>query len=176
MIAKYEKYANIFAKVTLLGALIFPLLSFVVWGFWDQFSALIFRDMNYAFDLNLLTATDRLLGFGVSIIGALIQSYGLLGLRETFLQAANGQALSSQAINGFRRFAWVTLIMVFLSIIQRAAYVAIFSTSDPAFQGMLEIQLGSPELNGLFMGFLLVFVALVFDEGKKTKEENDAFL
>lgn len=173
---KYEKYANIFAKVTLLGALIFPLLSFLIWGFWDQFSTLIARSLNYAFDLNLLTTTDRLLGFVVSLIGALIQSYGLLGLRKTFLQAANGHALSFEAINGFRRFAWVTLIMVFVSIIQRTAYIAIFSTSDPAFQGMLEIQLGSPELNGLFIGFLLVFVSLVFDEGKKSKEENDAFL
>lgn len=176
MIRKYEKYANIFAKVALLGAVMFPVLSLMTWIFWEQFAPLISRDMNYVFNLNALSNLDRVFGFCVSILGALIQAFGLLGLRETFLEAADGHLLSDKAIKGFRRFAWITLLMVFVGIMQRAAYIIIFSISDPAHQGILEIQLGSPELYGIFIGCLLVFVALVFDEGKRSKEENDAFL
>lgn len=173
---KHQKFAHVLAQVTLLAAIMFPLISIVTWVFWNQFAPIVSDDLENVFDLDSLTTGERLIGFSISIIGAIIQSYGLLGLRQTFRQAAAGNTMSGKAIHGFRCFTWVTLVMVFIGMAQRTGFILLFSLSDPAHKGRLDIQIGSVELKGLFVGLLLVFVAYVFAEGKRSKDENETFL
>ena len=170
------RFAALLATLALIGAVAFPLMAAAIWLFWDQFAPFAAANLPGVYDLTSLDAGARLTGFGLSMAGAAIQSYGLLGLRRTFLEAAQGRALSARAVEGFSVFAWVSLIMVFVGILQRAGLIAVISLSDPAYQGALSIQFGSRELGAAFMGLLLVFVAHVFAEGKKAKDENDAFL
>ena len=171
-----DRFAALLATLALIGVIAFPMMAAAIWLFWDHLAPLAATNLPSAYDLTSLDASARLAGFGLSFAGAAIQSYGLLGLRRTFLEAAQGHALSARAVEGFRTFAWVSLILVFVGIIQRAGLIAVISSSDPAYQGALSIQFGSNELGAAFMGLLLVFVAHVFAEGKKAKDENDAFL
>lgn len=171
-----RQLAVLLSGVTLLGAITLPLFTAVVWLFWDQFAPQVSGNLQYVFNLGGLSVGERLCGFALTLIGALIQAYGLLGLRITFCEAAIGNPLSERAIRGFRRFAWVVLIMVFIGVIQHTGLIVIFSLSDPAHQGTLEFKLGSNELKSLFMGLLLVFVSHVFAQGKRAKDENETFL
>ena len=171
-----NRFAAFLALMALLGAAAFPFMATGIWLFWDQLAPLSAKGLPEAYDLTSLDFRARLAGYGLFLSGALIQSYGLLGLRRTFLEAAQGQPLSTRAVDGFRIFAWVSLIMVFVGIIQRAGLIAIISVSDPAYQGVLAIGLGSREFGGFFTGLLFVFVAHVFAEGKKAKDENETFL
>ncbi|WP_086930261.1 DUF2975 domain-containing protein [Agarilytica rhodophyticola] len=173
---KHQQFAHVLSYLTLFGALMLPLMAATIWLFWNQLAPFASLNLHHIFDLRQLSVGERLAGFTVSLIGATIQAYGLLGLRKTFCEAAANKPLSEQAIYGFRRFAWVTLTMVFIGVAQRTGLIIIFSLSDPAQQGMLDIQLGTEELKSLFMGLLLVFVAHIFAEGKKAKDENEAFL
>jgi len=176
MLKRNQKLAKTLSVVTLLGAFALPLIAVIVWLLWDQFAPYAAGYFPQAYDLTGLTTGERFVGFALLFIGAIIQAYGLLGLTTTFREAANGNPLSERAINGFRRFAWITLIMVVIAIIQRTGLIAILSLSDPAYQGRLDIQFGSNELKGLFIGLVLVFVAHVFAEGKRAKDENETFL
>jgi hypothetical protein len=171
-----RRLAAVLAFVALLGAIALPIVAAAIWLFWGQLAPFASGNLQYAFDLASLSAAARLAGFGLFFIGAAIQAYGLLGLRQTFLEAAVGRSLSDRSVLGFRRFAWVSLVMVFFAIAQRTGLIVIFSMSDPAHEGALSIQLGSTELKALFMALLLVFVAHVFVEGKQAKDENEAFL
>ena len=171
-----SRFAALLATLTLFGAAAFPFMAAATWLFWDQLAPAALGNLPAAYDVTSLDANGRLAGFGLSMIGAVLQSYGLLGLRRTFLEASYGNAFSARAVDGFRTFAWVSLIMVFVGIIQRTGLIAIVSVSDPAYQGALSIQFGSHELGRFFTGLLLVFVAHVFAEGKKAKDENEAFL
>jgi len=176
MIRRNQQLANILSKLTLLGAFSLPLITAVIWLFWQQFAPHAAGILQHIFNLSGLSVGERFAGFTLSLLGAVIQAYGLLGLRTTFLEAGTGNPLSEKAIHGFRRFAWVALIMVFIGIIQRTGLIVIFSLSDPAHQGRLDVQVGTDELKALFMGLLLVFVAHVFAEGKRAKDENETFL
>ncbi|TQV84652.1 DUF2975 domain-containing protein [Exilibacterium tricleocarpae] len=174
-VARY-RLAEFLALITLLAAIALPLSAAAIWLFWTKLAPFAAGNLGYAFDLTHLGVGARLAGFALALLGAVVQAYGLLGLRQTFQEAVAGRSLSARAVNGFRRFAWVTLAMVFIGIVQRTGWIVIFSLSDPTHQGTLDIRLGSEELQALFMGLLLVFVAHVFAEGKQAKDENAAFL
>ncbi len=168
--------ATMLAHLTLLGAAALPLMALAIWFFWDQLAPHAVGNLQYAFDVTNIGVGARLSGFTLSLAGAVIQAYGLLGLRQTFLEAAEGRSLSARAVKGFRRFAWVTLAMVFVGIIQHTGLIVILSLSEPGREGTLSFQFGTNEIKALYIGALLVFVAHVFAEGKQAKEENEAFL
>ncbi len=170
------RFATALAMLTLFGAVAMPVTAALIWLFWDHLAPLASAGLPRAYDVTSLGAGARLAGFGLSLLGAAVQSYGLLGVRRTFLEAAAGRPLSAPAVGGFRRFAWVSLTMVFVEVVQRTGLIAIVSASDPNFRGALSIEVGTNELGGLFMGLLLVFVAHIFAEGKRASDENAAFL
>ncbi len=171
-----ELLARILAHITLAGALALPVIAAAIWLFWDQLSALAAGQYGLVYDLASPGTGAKLGGFALFLAAALIQGYGLMGLRITFLEAAAGHALSDPAVNGFRRFAWVSFIMVFVALVQRTGLIMILSISDPEHPGALSIQFGTDELKAMFMALLLVFVAHVFSEAKRAKQENDSFL
>lgn len=170
------KLARALSYITLFFAAALPLIAVMIWSFWDQLAPLAAGNLQHRYNLAGLSTGERLAGFAISITGAFIQSIGLLGLKNTFTEASEGRAYSDLALRGFRRFAWITLLMVPVGIMQNALFIVLYSLSDPAHEGTLQITLGTPEIKSLFIGLLLVFVALVFADGKAAKDENDSFL
>ena len=164
------------ASVTLAAAIAPPVLAAGIWLYWDQLAGQAMGNLARMYDPTSLGLLARLGGFALFLFGAGLQAYGLLGLRQTFLEAAVGRALSTKAVNGFRRFALVALAMVVFGIVQHTVLVAILSASDASQPGALSFQLGTNELKALFMALLLVFVAHVFAEAKSAKDENESFL
>lgn len=164
------------AAVTTIAAAALPLVAACVWLFWDALAPIVAAEIGTRFALDQLALGGRLAALTLSMIGALVQAWGLLGLRRTFSEAASGRALSAAALSGFRRFAWVSVAMVPIVIVQRTALIALFTAADPSMPGQISIQLGTPELARLFYAVLLVFVARVFAEGRAAKAENEGFL
>ena len=160
----------------MIAAVVLPVFAAIIWVCWDDLAPHAAQNLDIVYDVTSLSIGARLIGFILFLITAVIQAYGLLGLRRTFLEAARGFPYSSRAISGFKRFAWVSLIMVFLGIMQQTGLIMILSLSDPAHQGAFAVQFGSRELKAFFMGLLLVFVAHVFSVGKQAKDENETFL
>lgn len=78
--------------------------------------------------------------------------------------------------SGFRRFAWVSLAMVFVSIVQASAWSVILSTGTPGVENQLTIGFGSGEITKIFTALLFVFVAHIFLAGRATDEENASFI
>jgi hypothetical protein len=169
-------WPRLMAMAALAGAFALPVMTVIVWAAWDVLAPLAARDLRFAFDLAALSPAGRGLGFALSLLSAGIWSWGLLGLHRTFREAAAGRALSIRAVDGFGRFAWVSLVMVFVGIAQRTGLIVIFSVSDPSVPGQLSITVGTPEIARFFQALLLVFVAQVFREGQRLREENEGFL
>ncbi len=167
---------RLLAGFTLAAAIALPLASAAIWLFWDQLAPYSTDPAARYYDATSLGAAGRISGFALFFTGALIQAYGLLGLRRTFLEAAAGRTFSLASVYGFRRFARISLFMAAFGVIQRTGLILILSMSDPARQNALSIQIGTPELKAMFMGVLLVFVAQIFAQAKAAKDENDAFV
>lgn len=174
--AEPSRLAHYMAYVALIAAIALPALTVILWSFWDKLAVLPAQGLAQIYDPTLMGLPARLAGFAVFFLAALIQAYGLLGLRETFLEGAAGTPLSARAVNGFRRFAWVCLIMVFVGMVQHTVLVLLLSVSDPSQMGALSIQFGSKEFGGLFIALMLIFVAQVFSVGQRAADENQAFV
>ena len=170
------RFARVMALAALGAAIAAPVMTILIWIFWDQLAPHAAGNLHRFFDLSAVGPGARLTGFGLSMLGALISAYGFLGLRLTFNEASQSRALSNASLRGFRRFAWVSLFLVIFQVIQRTGLIALFSYSDPAHPSTLSIQIGAPELKAAFMALLLVFTATVFTEAKRVKDENDSFL
>ena len=175
-ILKTPKLALVLAQLSLIAALLIPLFSVSVLIFWEFYVTASLSPQVAQFDLLNMSFGVKIAVFALSLVGALLQAYGLLGLRNTFLEAAENRALSAKAVGGFRRFAWLTLAMVFYGIFHHSALIVVLSLADPFSPGQLSISLGSNEAKALFLGLLLVFVAQVFAQGREAVEENQAFV
>lgn len=173
---KSGRLAALLAHITLAGAVALPVMAVAIWLFWDRLAPFAAENLRYQYDVAGLDVGGRLAGLALFLIIATIQAYGLLSVRQTFIEASQGRVFSDRSVNGFRRFAWISLIMVFAGIIQRTLLIVIFSLNDQSRQGTLSIQLGSNEMMAFFMALLLVFVAQVFSEGKRAADENETFL
>lgn len=170
------RFAKVLSVVALAAAIALPVVATAIWVFWNQLAELAAASYRYAYNVKGLGVGARAAGFGLYLTSALIQAYGLLGVRQTFQEAAAGRALSARAIAGFRRFAWVSFVMVFVKIIKHMGLILILSLSDPSTEGAIAIQFGTDELKALFFALLLVFVAQVFLEAKRAKDENETFV
>ncbi|MEM6682350.1 MAG: hypothetical protein AAF607_08915 [Pseudomonadota bacterium] len=152
-----------------------PIIAVTTWLFWDTLAPQT-PVAATGLDVTALDLTGRVIGFSVSMVLALIHSYGLLGLAQTFAQGALGNALSAQSIAGFKRFTWTALALVPAKIAQQTFLILLVSLSDTASPGQIAVRIGSPEISAGFTAILLVFVAQVFVQGHAAEEENKAFL
>ncbi|MEH6402994.1 MAG: hypothetical protein V7750_06435 [Sneathiella sp.] len=176
MRSKIEKISRVMAHVILVIIIAFPVLSIITWLDMDLFTALVSQELGEEFNLSAMSMPGRIAGFFVSLFGAGLQVVGFIALRNTFQEAGNGRPLSLKSIMNFRRFAFISLAMVFVGILQHTAYILIFSMSDPEIPRQLAITVGSSEVYALFVGILFLFVSTVFASGRMAQEENASFL
>lgn len=171
-----RKLARIMAALIMVFIVII-LFSMTSFGFFAKsLTALAPIDGPYKFDLSGLTTAMQAALIAVLVLPTLLVCYGLLGLRQTFLEAAAERTFSNKAVSGLRRFAFVSLVMVVVGVFQNAAMMAIFTYTDPNLPGELPIEFGSEELEDLFNTIMIFFVCHIFVLAKRTKDENDAFL
>lgn len=162
--------------VTRAGAVLLPACVIGLWVFWDALAPKAAMLAGLPLDPASIGVGARLAGAAVMLLGALLQSYGLWCLSKTFDEAAQQRALSDAAIAGFQRFSWIVLAMVPIGVLIRAGVIAIVSAADSMPGGFLPLTFGTAEVQGAFIGLLLVFVARVFRQGQAAEIENQAFL
>lgn len=171
-----QRFATIMSWLTLIGAVALPIMAALSWIYTDTFTALTSHNTTVPHDTSNISIPTRFYAFMVSIVGASIQVYGLLALRKTFIEAENARWLSLKAVINFRRFAWVSVIMVFYGILQNSALSVIISMGNPEQQNQISIGVGSNELKAFFTALLFVFAAHIFTAGRQADEENQSFL
>lgn len=161
---------------TLILMVLAPLGSIAIWVFWDVWGYPEFSPLLPDHDLLNIDAATKAAGAAILLIGELIEAYGLFSLHKTFSEASKGRPLSVRSVNGFRRFAWVMLIMVPVLFAEESAVVWLLSATDPTQPQFLHFGLGTDAIGDLFWGLMFVVVAEIFAEGRLASEENDAFL
>lgn len=170
------KIARVMAVLILIFVVI-VMLTMVSFGlFAKSMAALIPVDGPDKIDLSGLTLGLQMMLFVLLVIPTAFSCWGLLGLRKTFLEAADGRTFSTPAVSGFRRFALVSLIVVYANVIIEPAIFAILTYADPNQPGSLSIEFGSEEIEAIFNAIMIFFAAHVFVLAKQAKDENDAFI
>lgn len=167
------RFASVMVLVTNIGIIAILLFGPLLWLFFvDQ----PVGAMGPAFLGADFTLFDRLLGAGVALFGGVIRAYGLMGLRQTFLEAGEGRPMSPKSVRGFRRFARMEVVMVIVGPFQQAIFGAIATAANSDVQNTFALRFGSAEAGALFIAVLLMFAAQVMAEGQKAVTENESFV
>lgn len=162
----------VLCHLTRLAAFAMPLVAAGIWLFWDDLAPLAQTGL----DVTAMGPGARAAGFALALGAALLHAYGLLGLSQTFAEGAAGRALSAKSVAGFRRFAWIALLLVPIRVALYSANVMLVTMSDSVPGTQLAIKLGTPEISAFFTALLLVFTAQVFAQGHALQQENEAFI
>jgi hypothetical protein len=121
--------------------------------------------------LSELLGWPQLVLLALALPTLLVQLYGLRQLRYTFLSAARGHWFASPAVDGFRRFAWASLLVVPLEVARASATGLYVQTLAGDRTLSLAISVGSQELRALVTALLFVFVAQTFSAGHALDED-----
>lgn len=167
------RFASAMVMLTTIGIAASLTIGPIIWLFFIDWAAAAngFRVQPQSFSMDL-----RLAGAFIALVGGIVRAFGLLGLLQTFTEAASDRPLSERAVVGFRRFARMELLMVPIGIVQLAAFGYVVSLADNVEGGSVPIRFGTPELGAFFIALLLVFAAEVFAQGKRAADENASFL
>ena len=154
-----------------------PIQAAAIWLFWSENVNVTIDGQAFYGDGAAPGMTLRLIGLAAFLIVALVQSWGLLGLRRTFQEASIGRVFSQQSVQGFRLFAITSLIVIFANEANWLLFETIKEWAALEGQaGSFTVSTGLPSWSEVSAALLLIFVAQAFAIGKGVQEENDAFV
>ena len=169
---KFSKFmANLCAAVIIVAplGLLLIWLNFPFLGPYMKQELGLPADMSVPLESQLLAGLINLTRLGIGL-------YGVIHLRRTFLEGAQGRYFSSQAVGSFRTFAWASLVYGIAAPIERTLVILAMTLGNPPGERMLSIGISTDHLLALFVGLLFVAVAHMFREGQRLAEENEEFL
>lgn len=171
-----QGFCRVLAALTLVGMALAVLMPTLIWLLPGLFPANLFTESASLSEIVEMSAGQRATALAVALVGAALQVAALWSLRRTFLEGASGRWFSLEAVRSFRRFAWLSLVLVFVGVLQASAMSVISTWHLGNGQRSLSIGFGSEEARDLFSALLLLFVAHMFAEGREVDEENASFI
>lgn len=171
-----QTFCRLMAWLCVAGMILIPALAVSVWLLPGLAGNVTLNVARADVDASSLGPAQRLLGLAVSLMLAGVQVAALWFLRQAFVEGGRGVWFSLRAVRSFRRFAWLTLILVPLNVAQDSAMSVITTMNNPAGERMLSIGFGSDNFRALFTALVMLFVAHMFAAGREVDEENAAFI
>ena len=169
---KFSKFMANLCAVVIVAA---PLGLLLIWLNFSFLGPYMKQELGLPPDMSV-PVEAQLLSALINLTRLAIGLYGLLHLRRTFLEGAQGRYFSAGAVSSFRTFAWASLIYGIAAPIERTLVILAMTLGNPPGERMLSIGISTDHLLALFVGLLFVAVAHMFREGQRLAEENEEFL
>lgn len=128
------------------------------------------------FEAGLLTPTVRLLGFLISMIPGGLAMWALWHLAKLFGCFAGLQFFTSESVRSFRMFATAVLLTGIARPLAGGLMSVATTFGNAPGNRYLSFTAGNSELTAVFLGFVLLVVALVMEQGQRISEENQEII
>lgn len=125
------------------------------------------------FESGLLDPTLRVLGFAISMIPAGLAMWALWHLAGLFGCFARLQFFTAHSVRHFRTFAAAVLLTGLARPLAGALMSLATTMGNAPGNRYLSITAGDSELTAIFLGFVLLVVAWVMEQGQRIAEENE---
>ena len=172
-----QRLSKVMMAASWIGALCYPL--FQIW-FWflnpRRFESLSLNRFLQNTNFSSISDAQILLAFTVSLIGALLLSYGLWRLAKMFKEFLSGHFFTPLATRHLRVFALCLLITAIYRVFQTSLLSAILTWHNAPGLRQLIFNFGSQELSTTFVAGLLFAIAWCFDAAHKIDSENKEFI
>jgi len=176
-----ERIAKVSKAFTVLFSLvlvILPVLNILIWVFFNQAYSLISQGTVAGVNLAKLPvplplpAWNRALGLCVCLVPLAVQMVMVFYLRRLFSLYAKGLVFTGQNVLCIRRTGVALLAGQVVAPVVQALMTAVLTLTNPPGHRMVQIGLSSADLTAVAVGFMLIVVAWIMDEGRKLQEEQ----
>ncbi len=173
--SKIQKLSKMFHRFFSVLLVLIPICYFFYWTFINFLpERLITVNMDaspliphkISFHLQMIGAAACLLP-----LSALV--FGILNLRKLFSYYQDGVIFSVEQVKIFKNISKALLLWAVLSIVYESIKSVLFSWGNPPGSRVLEVGLNSGQITSLIIGFLMVVIAWVMEEGSVLVEERE---
>ena len=174
---RVRRVSRVLAVVSTIGVVAVPVMAAGLWAL-IELSTLKTAVPSIA---NLdaaqpISGPARLVGFlGTMLPGAAVM-VGLLYLRRLFNAYAAGEIFTVRNAARICGFAWSVIAMGLLRPVSGILASVAVTLGNPPGERSLVVGFGSPEVNILFVGGVLLVIGWVMREAAKLADENAAFV
>lgn len=174
-IERVSRAFRVFFSVVLA---ILPVLNIAIWIFFNEAYSLVSQGTVGGVSLAKLPvplplpAWIRALGFTVCLIPLSVQMCMVYYLRRLFSLYARGMVFTGENVLCIRRTGVALLAGQALSPVVQALMTVVLTLNNPPGHRMVQIGLSSADLTAVAVGFMLIVVAWIMDEGRKLTEEQ----
>lgn len=172
---RLHKFSKFMATLCAVVIVVAPLGLLLIWLNFPFLGPYMKQELGLPQDMPVPLESQLLAGL-INFTRLGIGLYGLIHLRRTFLEGAQGRCFSADAVSSFRTFAWAAVAYGIAAPIERTLVILAMTLGNPPGERMLSIGISSDHLLALFVGLLFVAVAHMFREGQRLAEENEEFL
>ncbi len=174
---RVRRVSRVLAVVSTVGIVAIPVLAGLLWalvlldGLMSAIPAV--AGLNPAAEIS---GPARLIGFLGTMLPAAAVMVGLLYLRRLFNAYAAGEFFTARNAARICGFAWSVIAMGLLRPVGGMLTSVAVTLDNPPGQRALAIGFGSPEVNILFVGSVVLVIGWVMREAAKLADENAAFV
>lgn len=176
--AKIVAYSRILRGACVIGFVAIPLLLGAIWILGSEKFLLSGEPSFYlvphgvGFEAGLLDPMLRLIGFAISMISGGLTMWALWHLAKLFGCFARLQFFTSDSVRSFRVFATAVLLTGIARPLSGGLMSLATTIGNAPGNRYLTLTAGNSELTAVFLGLVLLVVALVMEQGQQISEEN----
>ena len=174
---RVRRVSRVLAVLSTIGVVGIPVLAALLWTMihLDGLMATIPAATGVT-PAETISGPARVIGFIGTMLPAAAVMIGLLYLRRLFNAYAAGEFFTTRNAARICGFAWSVIAMGLLRPVSGMLASVAVTLDNPPGQRSLAIGLGSPEVNILFVGGVVLVIGWVMREAARLADENAAFV
>jgi len=172
---KIQRVSALMSALCVLIVILLPLLLLVVWVFVSNGNGTL-EYLGDELRPETIALPYRILGFIISMVPVALLMWGLLHLRALFELFRKAVFFSEANARLLHKFAMMLFFSTLASPIARALVSVAVTINNPPGQRAVVVNIGSGDLNSLFVATVFLAVAWVMREAHTLAQENAEFV
>lgn len=177
--SRIVSYSRTLRAICIIGFAAIPIALGSIWFLGSEAFLLSREPTQYlvphgvGFEAGLLDPSLRLLGFVISMIPGALAMWALWHLAKLFGCFARLQFFTADTVRSFRVFAMAVLLTGLARPLAGGLMSFVTTVGNSPGNRYLSLTAGDSEMTAIFLGFVLLVVAWVMEQGQRIAEENE---
>ncbi|MEF2145299.1 MAG: DUF2975 domain-containing protein [Desulfovibrionaceae bacterium] len=176
---RIRKVSIWFKWIFMAGLVVYPLFVMVFWALADQ------ADLPYMLGVTMgncylsdipvlspLTWVSRLLAFSACLLPMSATMVALYALVRLFSLYSRGEIFSRRNVQLIRWVGYALIARQIVDPFHQALLTLALTMNNPEGERLVSIGLSDSNITALLVGFVIVLISWVMDEGRKLKDEE----
>lgn len=177
---KIKRVSLFFRTIFQILFIALPVISVIAWATSPESLVMMagaidmsFIPRSYANSiLHILSPTERLIGFSISVIPMLIELYILYALIKLFSLYSKGEIFSVNNVRYIRNIGYALLLTQIINPLYEALMGLVLTWHNPPGHRFASVSLNQTNIGIIFVALIVILISWIMAEGCKLREEQ----